>query len=144
MLLSLEWVSPCKKKLRHKFTLSRDIENQRIQQSDWTRGTTDHTYKTVVVSDVTFPSWLSTCNYSKLSIDSFQTIWWSKHTAIWLVKSILGHSQEFFSFPNQDFCKKFGSASLWPLRPSNKPVLRKSVNWHNTYWFTDILKETVS
>lgn len=47
------------KKLRHQFVTSRDIVDQRILQSDWTRGTTGHVQQNVVVSDAVFPWWLS-------------------------------------------------------------------------------------
>ena len=42
------------KKLTHHLTLSRDIDDQRIMQCDWRRGTTGHTQLKVVVSNSTF------------------------------------------------------------------------------------------
>ena len=41
-------------KLRHKLTLSQDIDDQRILQSDWTRCTSGHIQQKVVVLDPTF------------------------------------------------------------------------------------------
>ena len=45
-------------------TLSQDIDNQRIRQSDWTRGTTDYTQPTVVASDATIMDKISETNSS--------------------------------------------------------------------------------
>ena len=41
------------------FFPSRDIDDQRIQESDWPKGTSDHTQPKVLVSDATFLWWLS-------------------------------------------------------------------------------------
>ena len=43
------------KKLRDQFVPFRDIVDQRILQSDWTRSTTGHIKPKVVVSDAVFP-----------------------------------------------------------------------------------------
>ena len=45
-------------------TLSQDIDNQRIRQSDWMRGTTDYTQPTVVASDATIMDKISETNSS--------------------------------------------------------------------------------
>ena len=45
-------------------TLSQDIDNQRILQSDWTRGTTYYTQPTVVASDATIMDKISETNSS--------------------------------------------------------------------------------
>ena len=66
--------------------LSTDINDQRILQSDWARGTTGRTQPKVVVSGATFTSWLSLCKKSKISSDSFLRYWWRKNPAIGLVK----------------------------------------------------------
>ena len=72
--------------------LSRDIDDQKILQSDWIRGTTGHTRSKVVVLDNTFLQGSLLCKISKRLIDSFQKNWWSKNTAIWLLENILGHN----------------------------------------------------
>ena len=43
------------KNLSDRLVPSRDINDQRIRQFDWTRGTTSHTQPKVVVTDSTFP-----------------------------------------------------------------------------------------
>ena len=40
---------------RHQLTPSRDIDDKRILESDWTRSAHDHTQLGVVVLDATFP-----------------------------------------------------------------------------------------
>ena len=45
-------------------TLSQDIDNQRILQSDWTRGTKNYTQPTVVASDATIMDKISETNSS--------------------------------------------------------------------------------
>ena len=81
---------------------SRDTDDQRIQQSDWSRGTTSHNQPKVVLWNDTFLWWLSQCKnlrylffFSEISInyretnifiDSFQRYWWSKNPAIWLAE----------------------------------------------------------
>ena len=59
VLVSLWWLSSCKT-LRYQLTLSWDIKDQRILQSDWMRGTSDHTQSKAVVSDA-FALWLTPC-----------------------------------------------------------------------------------
>lgn len=49
------------KKLRYKLTLYPDFDNHRILNSAWMRHTTSQIQPKVVVSDPTFPSWLSPC-----------------------------------------------------------------------------------
>ena len=39
----------------YKLIASRDTDDQRTLESDWTRGTTGHTLPKLVVSDATFP-----------------------------------------------------------------------------------------
>lgn len=39
----------------HQLILSRDIDYQRILESDWAKGTPGHTQKRVVILDTTFP-----------------------------------------------------------------------------------------
>ena len=52
-----------------------------------------HSQPKVVVSDATFPWWLSPCKKSKRSINSFQKYWWSNNPAIWLdERHIWSHS----------------------------------------------------
>ena len=58
------WISP-RKKLRDQLILFRDIDEQRILQSDWTRGTTDQTQANVAVSDAN-PWWLTPCKKTKI------------------------------------------------------------------------------
>ena len=43
------------KKLRYQLILSGEIHDQKVLQSDWMGGTTDHTQPKVLVSDATFP-----------------------------------------------------------------------------------------
>ena len=45
----------CAKNIRYKLIPSKDIDEQRILQSDWIRGTPGHTQSKVVVSYATFP-----------------------------------------------------------------------------------------
>ena len=55
------WLSPCKK-ASYKFISSRYINDQKVLQSDWTRGKTSHTQPKLLVSNATFPWWLFPCN----------------------------------------------------------------------------------
>ena len=87
------------KKLRYQLIISRDTDDKRILESDWTIDTTGPTYAKAVVSDATFSWWLSPCNKSKMWIDSFQRYWWSDHHAIWLVESILAHNWRLQIYP---------------------------------------------
>ena len=50
------WLSQWKK-LRYQLTLSKNIDDQKVLESDWTRNTTSHTKPKVVVSDFPF-CWL--------------------------------------------------------------------------------------
>ena len=70
--------------LRYHLIPSRGADDEKILQSNWVRDTTSHTKLYLVVSDATFLWWLSLCNSSLVSIDSFQSYWWSKTTSIWL------------------------------------------------------------
>ena len=71
------------KNLRYQLLLSTDIDDQRTLQSDWTRGTTNHTKTKVVVSDASFLWWLSPCKKFKSLVDFFKMILmirlWLKH-----------------------------------------------------------------
>ena len=81
------WLPPCKKSyfLKNVWLMpSRDIDDQRILQYDWTRHTTGHIQPKVVVSNPSFSWWLSPCKKNKVSIDFFQVHWWSKNSTIWL------------------------------------------------------------
>ena len=85
MLPSLDdWLRA--KKLRNYLILSRDFNDQRILQSDWTRALSGHTHSRVIVSDLTLSFWLSPCKNSKALVDSFQRYWWSKNRAFYLGK----------------------------------------------------------
>ena len=70
------WLIPCKKVI-HKLIFSQDIVDQRILQSDWTRGTTGYTQPNSSVSHHALPQSLILCKKTK-------TYWWSKNPAIWL------------------------------------------------------------
>ena len=50
---SLWWLSPTKN-VRDRSVPSRDIDDQKILQGDWTRSTTTHTHPKKVVPDATF------------------------------------------------------------------------------------------
>ena len=69
-----------------------------------------HSQPKVVVSDATFPWWLSPCKKSKRSINSFQKYWWSNNPAIWLdERHIWSHSTNSSSLRGYFFwspCKK--------------------------------------
>ena len=62
------------KRLSYQWILSRVIDNQRILQSDWTRGTPGHTQPKVVVLDATFSLGISPCQKTKISLDSSRDI----------------------------------------------------------------------
>ena len=49
------------KKLRNQMILFKETVDQRILQSNLTRSLTDHTQPKVVVSNATFPWWLTAC-----------------------------------------------------------------------------------
>ena len=66
--------------------LSGDIDDQRILQSDWTRGRNGHVQWKMLPS-------LDGCFHERkegVLIDSFQRDWWSNNIGIWLVARILG------------------------------------------------------
>ena len=69
-------------KVKYQLTLSRNIDDKRTLQSDWTRGTAGHTELKVVVSDATFPWSLTPCKKLKhqqtLSTDIDATFWLNK------------------------------------------------------------------
>ena len=71
-----------KNKTRYQLILSRNTDDKRILQSNWTRDTTGNTQPTVVVSH----DYLHV-KMSKISIGSFQIFWWSKNSATWLDNS---------------------------------------------------------
>ena len=85
MLPALPDANSMHKKLRYRLIFSRYTFNKRILQSDWTSGTPGYIQPKVVVSDATFPWWLSPCKWNKLSFDSFLR-YWSKNPAIWFDK----------------------------------------------------------
>ena len=64
-------------------TFTKHTDDQGVLQSDFKRGTAGHTQPKIVVSESTFPWWL-TLTKKRLSLDSFRTYWWSKNLAIWL------------------------------------------------------------
>ena len=66
------------KKLRHQLTLSSDIVDHRILQSDWARSMADPTQPKMEILDATFTWWLTLCTKTKTSLDPFQRYWWSK------------------------------------------------------------------
>ena len=68
------WVTSCKK-LRYHFILSRDVDDQRILQWDWTRDKTCQTQPKRVVPDTTFAWWLSSCKKSKRLLDLLLRYW---------------------------------------------------------------------
>ena len=49
------------KKLWYQLTLSQDINDQRMLQFDWTRGTTGHLQPKEVVKDANFSWWVIPC-----------------------------------------------------------------------------------
>ena len=63
----------------YQLILSRDIDYQRILESDWAKGTPGHTQKRVVILDTTFPWWLSQYKYKRyqlvISIDIADQRW---------------------------------------------------------------------
>ena len=63
---------PYTKNPRYQLISSRNIVDQRISQSDWTKGTPGNTQPKLAVLDVTFPRWLSPLKKSKILIGSFQ------------------------------------------------------------------------
>ena len=73
---------------------SRDIDDQRILRSDWTRDTTGNTQLKLAVSDPSFLWWLSPCKKSIASIDCMQIYWWSKNSDLddWM-RDTTGHTQ---------------------------------------------------
>ena len=71
---------------RHFWISSNDIDDQRILQYGWTRGTTGITLPKEALSDATFTWLLSPCKKSKRLLDSFQRYWCSKNPAFWLDK----------------------------------------------------------
>ena len=52
------------KLLRYRLIPSRDIDDQRILQSDWTGDTTENTQPKVVVSSATFPLITNSMQYN--------------------------------------------------------------------------------
>ena len=83
----LWWVTPCKKKkLRYHSFLSRDFDDQRILQSEWTRGITGHFQPKEKVPDATLACWLPPYKKTKRLLDFFQRYQWSKNPPIWLEK----------------------------------------------------------
>ena len=87
------------KNLRYHLTHSRDIDDQRIMQSDRTRSTTYHTQAKIGVSDLSLCWWLPSCTKSKVLTDSVHRFWLSKNTAIWLVERIFNYKWRTRCFP---------------------------------------------
>ena len=71
----------------YKLIPSNDVHVKKIMQSDSPSGRTGHPKTKVVVSDSTFPSWLSPRKIPEIWIDSFRRYWWSKNPAIGLVEN---------------------------------------------------------
>ena len=71
---------------RNQLISSRNTDDQRILESDWTRGTPGHTQPRVEVLCTTFPWWLSLSKKSKMSISPFQWHCWLKNCIFWLVE----------------------------------------------------------
>ena len=72
------------KSLKDQLILSRDIDNQRIWQSDWMGVTTGRTQPNAEVSQATFPWRLVPCKKTKVPLDSFQRYGWLNNPAIGL------------------------------------------------------------
>ena len=128
--------------------LCRDIDDQRILQSDQVRGTTSGTQ----------PKGIVLMQKSKTSFNWFRGYWWSKSASVGLIESILGYNwkprfftgmqisqnhkkhycilfllpkkthqwikfsakENFWFFPqNETFSEKFGSVHFSLLRPSD-------------------------
>ena len=71
------WLPPCKKSyfLKNVWLMpSRDIDDQRILQYDWTRHTTGHIQPKVVVSNPSFSWWLSPCKKTRYQLISSRYI----------------------------------------------------------------------
>ena len=82
--------------------LSGDIDDQRILQSDWTRGRNGHVHWKMLPSlDGYFHE-----KKDRVLIDSFQRDWWSKNIGIWLVARILGLNWRIRSSERTFFCMK--------------------------------------
>ena len=62
----------------------RDIDDQTILESEYSKRKPSHTQLRLVVLNVTFPSWLSPCKKVKISIGYFQFYCWSKNPSIGL------------------------------------------------------------
>ena len=62
------WLTPCIKKIRHRFIPFGDVVDQRFFQSDWMRGTLGHIKSKMVILGVTFLWWYSPGKRSNISI----------------------------------------------------------------------------
>ena len=100
-------------RLSYQWILSRVIDNQRILQSDWTRGTPGHTQPKVVVLDATFSLGISPCQKTKISLDSSRDI----------------DDQRILQFE-----RIFKESSYFPLMTNS---MQKSLD--NNWFFPDIL-----
>ena len=97
---------------------SRDIDDQRILESDWTSGKPSGTQPRMVVLDVTFPWWLSPRKKLKISIGFFLWYCWSKNPAVWLDKK--------YHWPHPT-----KGGNLWNYLPfiTNFMQKTKDINW---------------
>lgn len=128
------------KKLRYQLIPSRDIDDQGILESDWVKGTTDHTKPKVVVSDpacFSFPPW----KISKVSIDFFQRYWWTKI----VVEKILGHYYPDMRFshnhekhchsPSPGYRRHINGINFWQ-KPKNY-ILQWLLGFFSTYFISN-------
>ena len=93
--------------------LSRNIDEQRILQFGWTRGTTCHIQSKEVVLDATFPG--SPCQKSNVLIDSFLIYWWSKVLQSNWMRGATGHIKPIVAVSDTTF--------HWWLTPCKKPKI---------------------
>ena len=121
----MPWWQLHAKKLRYRLIFSREIDDQRILQSDC--GLNGHTQTKAVVSDATFPWWLSPCKNFKIPIGSFQRYSWSKIPTTWL--------DERQNWPSPTKSSSFRCYLFtWWLTPCNETKIL--IDFFQIYWWS--------
>ena len=104
----------------------RDINDQRILESDWSQCIPGHTQSRAVVLDATFPWWLSPCKKWNTPIASFKFYCWSKNPSIWM-RDIIGQKQLKSNSLKCYLPQLFHDGDCYPIETS--PLICRANQW---------------
>ena len=113
------------KKLRNQMILFKEIVDQKILQSYLTRSLTDHTQLKVVVSNATFPWWLTAC------IKNYDITWFSPKMMIIKESYNLNAWKANLETPNQT---TVFSDAAFAWRPTPWKITKIPLDFFQRYW----------